>query len=171
MNEASQSWIIQIVNEYESKLIHYTYQFVDLETARDIVQEAFLKLCQQEDQETLKTYVAPWLYRVCRNRALDILKKEKKVGHLDQQHLENTIASDSSPLQALDLEEKNQFIRHLIMNLSSNQQEILKLKFLHNLSYKEISSITGLSVSNVGFQLHNALQKLRNHPKIKNLSP
>jgi Ca-activated chloride channel family protein len=46
--------------------------------AQDVVQDAFLKLCDQ-DPNALNSSVGAWLYRVCRNRALDVLKKEKRM--------------------------------------------------------------------------------------------
>jgi RNA polymerase sigma-70 factor (ECF subfamily) len=45
--------------------------------------------------------------------------------------------------------------------LPANQQEVVRLKFQNSLSYKEISAITGLSVTNVGYLLHTAIQTLR----------
>ena len=45
--------------------------------------------------------------------------------------------------------------------MPANQQEVVHLKFQSGLSYREISDVTGLSVSNVGFLLHTALARLR----------
>ena len=45
--------------------------------------------------------------------------------------------------------------------LPNNQQEVVRLKFQNGMSYKEIAAVTELSVSNVGFLLHTALDTLR----------
>jgi RNA polymerase sigma-70 factor (ECF subfamily) len=45
--------------------------------------------------------------------------------------------------------------------LPKNQQEVIRLKFQHGLSYKEISTVTNLSVTNVGFLIHTGLKVLR----------
>lgn len=45
--------------------------------------------------------------------------------------------------------------------LPDHQREVLRLKFLSELSYREISDITGLSVSNVGYLIHTGLKALR----------
>ena len=47
------------------------------------------------------------------------------------------------------------------IELPDNQQEVIRLKFQNDLSYREISEITGLSVSNVGFLLHVGIKRLR----------
>ena len=49
----------------------------------------------------------------------------------------------------------------LIGRLPHNQQEVVRLKFQNGFSYQEISRITSLSVSNVGFILHTAIKRLR----------
>jgi DNA-directed RNA polymerase specialized sigma24 family protein len=45
--------------------------------------------------------------------------------------------------------------------LPKNQREVLRLKFQCDLSYKEISAVTQLSVTNVGFLIHTAIKTLR----------
>ena len=49
----------------------------------------------------------------------------------------------------------------VLEDLPDNQQEVVRLKFQHGMSYKQISQVTGLSVTNVGFLLHVALKALR----------
>ena len=49
----------------------------------------------------------------------------------------------------------------LLATLSANQQEVVRLKFQAGLSYRQISEVTGLSVTNVGFLLHTAIARLR----------
>ena len=70
-----------------------------------------------------------------------------------------------SPISALpstiERRETEDHLLQLVAELSDNQQEVVRLKFQENLSYREIADVTGLSVSNVGFLLHTAVMKLR----------
>ena len=52
-------------------------------------------------------------------------------------------------------------ILHTFKRLPANQAEVLRLKFQNDLSYQEIATITGLSISNVGFLIHTGLKRLR----------
>lgn len=52
-------------------------------------------------------------------------------------------------------------IFRLVQTLPKNQREVVYLKFQCDLSYKEISEVTKLSVTNVGFLLHTALKEIR----------
>ena len=49
----------------------------------------------------------------------------------------------------------------ILADLPDNQQEVVRLKFQDNLSYRDIAEVTGLSVSNVGYLLHMAVKRLR----------
>ena len=67
------------------------------------------------------------------------------------------------PGPTADLERREESTRMTgrIDALPERDQELLRLKFQEGLSYKQISAVTHLSVSNVGFILHRALRRLR----------
>ncbi len=65
------------------------------------------------------------------------------------------------PAELREREEAGQDILRLLSTLPAKQQEVVRLKFQAGLSYREISEVTELSVSNVGFLLHTALATLR----------
>ncbi len=62
---------------------------------------------------------------------------------------------------ALERSEQHAAVLRLITQLPPNQQEVVRLKFQNGFSYQEISRITSLSVTNVGFILHTAIKNLR----------
>ncbi len=156
-------WIRQTVEQFEDPLVRYVSRILgDVESARDVVQETFLKLCDQ-DREQLESHLAEWLYTVSRNRALDLLRKEGRMNRAGDP--EPTFQVVSAPLEdpSERLEEQEQFnqILNMLRALPDSQQEVVRLRFQEGFSYKEISRITGLSVSNVGYLLHMALKTLR----------
>ena len=61
------------------------------------------------------------------------------------------------------MEQKEELGRvlRILQTLPRNQQEVIRLKFQNGLSYREISEVTKLSVSNVGFLLHTGLKTVR----------
>jgi RNA polymerase sigma-70 factor (ECF subfamily) len=150
------------LDRYEASLIRYAMSLLgDLDRARDVVQETFLKLCRQ-DPDRIRSYLAQWLFRVCRNQALDLLRKEKRMAWEQVGDCEQMRASDvPSQGESLQQEEELTQIRNLLTHLSANQQEVIRLKFEGGLSYREISAVTGLTISNVGFLIHTGLKKVR----------
>ncbi len=155
-----EAWIASVVARYESPLIRYAAQFTgDVDRARDVVQDAFLRLCR-EDRAQLDGHLAQWLFTVCRNRALDVRRKEKRMKTMTDQQ---AAAQGNEGEQGRLLEQRDALeqVQRVLSTLSENQQEVVRLKFQSGLSYREISEITELSVSNVGFLLHTALKKIR----------
>ena len=124
----------------------------DLESAREVVQETFLRLCK-EDPARIEGHLAQWLFTVCRNLAFDARKREARM----------TPLGDTEIAVAPDLDERQTVsqILQVVETLPKNQREVIYLKFQCDLSYKEISEITRLSVTNVGFLVHSAVRAIR----------
>lgn len=154
MIETSKSrWIVEAMELHESSLIRYARWILsDLESAREVVQETFLRLCK-EDPARVEGHLAQWLFTVCRNLAFDARKKEARM----------TPLGDTEIAVTPDLDERRTVsqVFQLVETLPKNQREVIYLKFQSDLSYKEISEITKLSVSNVGFLIHSAVRALR----------
>jgi RNA polymerase sigma-70 factor (ECF subfamily) len=156
-----EAWIASVVARYESALIRYAAQFTsDVDRARDVVQDAFLRLCR-EDRAQVDGHVAQWLFTVCRNRALDVRRKEKRMKAITDQQAASQTSREEGQDRVLEREDSFGRVQNVLATLSDNQQEVVRLKFQSGLSYREISDITDLSVSNVGFLLHTALKKIR----------
>ena len=154
-------WLASVVDQFEGPLTLYAARIThDVERARDVVQEAFLKLLQQ-DLAALEPHLAEWLYTVCRNKALDIRRKESRMTPLSDMAADQERSHGPAPADALQLQESTAKALRYLARLPENQQEVIRLKFQHGLSYKQISRITTLSVTNVGFLIHTGLKTLR----------
>src|SRR6266700_4766082 len=154
MNDSAKSqWIVDALDCHEASLVRYANWILgDIESAREVVQETFLRLCK-EQQSRGGAYLAQWLFTGCRNLAFDTRKREARMTPLEDVE----IGVDTN----LEQRETVGEIFRLVENLPKNQREVVYLKFQCDLSYKEISEATELSVSNVGFLLHTALGTIR----------
>jgi len=153
------SWIEPILERYERPLIQYAASIMgDPETARDVVQDTFLRLAQQGALASER--LAPWLFTVCRNRALDIKRKENRVIAMNEEHHE-VKSEEPGPAARLEIKEKTHCLNQLLQRLPENQREVLRLRFQCDLSYREISEITQLGEGNVGFLIHTGIKTLR----------
>ncbi len=153
-------WIRSALENYGSSLTRYALSLVgDLDQARDIVQETFLALCRQEP-DRICDHLAEWLFKVCRNRAMEARRRRGRM------QIVNEIPNDSIdrrrwPSAILEQKETLEQVIKVLDGLPAPQQEVIRLKFHHELSYKEISAVTGLSVTNVGFLIHTAVASIR----------
>lgn len=149
------------LRDYESALVHYTSGLLngDWDSARDVVQEAFLKLCRQ-DPDLVENNVKSWLYTVCRNRAYDLLRRDQR-WQMHNDALEHIAQSSPNPSESADRSDTGREVLDCLQCLPSNQQDVVRLRFQQNLSYREIATITGVSTGQIGFLLHDAMRRLR----------
>jgi RNA polymerase sigma factor (sigma-70 family) len=160
MTISDPDWIQSVLARYEQPLIRYAAHIAgDIERAREVVQDAFLKLCRRKSSLE-DDHLAPWLYTVCRNGALDVRRKEKRMTTLDETRLQQVPVRPDFPA-ALEQNEQLAEVMNVLGTLPANQQEVLRLKFQGDLSYKEISRIANLSIGNVGFLIHTGLKTIR----------
>lgn len=164
-DSASQAWIDAAIEQYESPLLRYAQHFVfDLELARDVVQDTFLKLCKQSEPE-VSPKLAKWLFTVCRNRAIDVCRKESRMKVASEDQISDQLVSQAddlaSPTVGLEKVETAEGLLQQLSRLPDQQQEVLRLKFHGGLTYREIAEVTGLTSSHVGVILHTAITKLR----------
>ncbi|MFX3681310.1 MAG: RNA polymerase sigma factor [bacterium] len=161
-NENAENWIAGAMRAHQAPLLRYVSRLLggDRDRAQDIVQDAFLRLWQQS-ADAVDGHVVEWLYRVSRNRAIDVIRKEGRMRAFGEGEMEQLTTTDSRPSKALEKAETQQAVLELLDRLPANQQEVVRLKFQNGFSYKEISRITELSVSNVGYLIHMAVRQLR----------
>ena len=164
MSESATCWpadaINRLVDRYERPLLAYAARMLhgDWQGAQDAVQETFLRLCR-EDPDKIESRVAAWLFSVCRSRVVDM----QRTNHSTPIDAAQVVVADPAP-DAADLAsdaEDKVLLSKLVDKLSPRQQEVLRLRLQAGLSYREIAEVTGLTVSNVGFHLHEAVRNLR----------
>lgn len=157
-SESKGSWVLQALDAHQDKLLRFARSIVGEALAPDVVQDTFMRLCAQR-QSDVEGHLTPWLFTVCRNRALELLRKERRLRNLEEDDVEPH--PDSGPAIKLERKESVSRVGAAIERLPERQREVLLLKLDAGLSYKQIAEITELSVSNVGFILHQALQAIR----------
>ncbi|PTX95670.1 sigma-70 family RNA polymerase sigma factor [Opitutus sp. ER46] len=161
IDHANTSFLERIVAEQRAPLVRYATRLLnDRERAQDVVQDTFVRFMSQP-AETVAGHATEWLFTVCRNRALDVLRKEGRMKRFEEGQVERVTAHEPRPGRALEDAETQETILRLIDRLPPNQQEVIRLKFQNGFSYQEIARITELSIGNVGFLIHTAVARLR----------
>ena len=158
--------IEELFEALESPLLSYALRLLgDRALAEDTVQEAFMKLhAQFAKVETPRR----WLYRTVHNLALNHRRSGGRTipmatGGSGGEHAEPVVeATDPQPLpdEYITRLEHIGLVRLSLGALDERSRELVRLKFDDDLSYKEMSARTGLTVSHVGYLLHHALKTI-----------
>jgi RNA polymerase sigma factor (sigma-70 family) len=159
MMEAQQNFE-ELLRRFEVPLLQYATRITgNSERARDVVQEAFIKFQRNGAVSPEKT--ATWLFTVCRNGALNVCRKEKRMMYLDEEIIELRRDEQPMPFEQIEQREASGFLMKILETLPARQQEVLQLKFQNDLSYQQIAEITKTTANSVGVLIHTALKTLR----------
>lgn len=155
------AFLIAALDRYERPVIRYALGIVgEINLARDIAQEVFIKLSRS--LSTLdRGRLAPWLFTVCKNRALDHVRKNQRIIPMELEVLDKEASKHSGPSEAMEEKELSRALKRWISELPEKQREAVRLKFECGLSYKEISQTLKTSMGNVGTLIHLGVTTLR----------
>ncbi len=150
-----------LVDAYENALLRYAYRILRVpDLAQDVVQEAFLRYFRKPSTDFKGAeHCGAWLFRVTHNLCIDHVKRESRRGEIHRELEPARVAM--FPFPEILSAERWERLERLLDRLSNDQRAVILLYFQDKKSYKEISKITGQSLSNVGMLLHRGLKKLR----------
>ena len=155
------AWIRSLLDRYEQPLIRYATRITgNTDRARDIVQDTFMRLCEA-DRAKVEHHAAGWLYAVCRNRALDIVRKEGRMEPLTERGAECLEGREPTPSRIAAGREAYARVVQVVEALPQSQQEAFRLKFQDELTYREIGGVMGMSLGQVSKLLAAALHAIR----------
>jgi RNA polymerase sigma-70 factor (ECF subfamily) len=173
-----EQWFAEAIERYQKPLQTFAYGMLkNIEYTQEAVQDTFLRLWKQ-DMVEISDKLAPWLYTVCRNRALHKIRHEKRYVAVDEgEENKNYLmlpTPENSPAEDLELKEQLSILADARTKLSKKLNEVLTLRYNEGLSYEEITTKTGLKSGNIGFILNEAKRQLRTDiiatAKIKSVS-
>src|SRR6266513_2693695 len=150
----------QLLRRFETPLLQYAKRITgNNEKARDVVQETFIKFQRNGTVASEKT--ATWLFTVCRNGALNVCRKERRIMFVGDDIIESRADEQPMPFERIEQREASGFLMKILATLPARQQEVLQLKFQNDLSYQQIAEITKTTANSVGVLIHTALKTLR----------
>lgn len=147
-----------LVLRYERRLIRVLLRFVsDLELAKDLAQETFLRAFERLDQFDPSRRFGPWLFRIGVNLTLDYLRKRKRRGRwsLFTDSGRDTMPDPAvpDPRRALDT---TQEVRAVLELIPDKYRSVLILRDLENFSTSEIAAILNRKEATIRWRLAEA---------------
>ncbi len=154
-----ESGLEDIVKMYGDSLMFFINGFVNnLSLAEEIMEDVFMELIVKKhnfkEESTFKTY----LFKIGRNKAFNVLKKNKKCTYLEDEVLEDEIRFEESIIK--DDEHRN--IHREIKKLPKDYATVLYLIYFEDLSYDEISKImkkNNKQIKNLAYRARLALKE------------
>lgn len=160
--------LASLIKRHESKIYGFIYSKIsDRDISNDIFQDTFIKVIK-----TLKTNsyneegkFLPWVMRIAHNLIIDHFRKNKKMPmfrETEEFSIFSIMSDDSLTIENQIIAEQVEVdVRKLIEGLPADQKEVLMMRMYQDMSFKEISELTGVSINTSLGRMRYALMNLR----------
>lgn len=153
----------ELVQRYERRLVSVLLRFVpDVELARDLAQETFLRTYDRLDQFDPGRRFGPWLFRIGVNLTLDYLRKRKRrlwFSLFSESRAEKQPdPAQADPRQALDLQQE---VRRVLELIPEKYRMVLILRDLEKFSTSEIAAIVNRKEATIRWRLAEARERFQ----------
>ena len=160
-----------LVEKYQGRVYAMVYGMVrNREDARDITQEAFVKAYRNLDSFRLEASFYTWLYRIAMNLAIDFTRKRKRretagfddgIAQRDDDGSIADVHQQEGPGRALERKQLFDQIMTAMEKLPDDQRQVILLREMEGLAYKEIAEVMGIPEGTVMSRLFYARKKLQ----------
>ena len=157
-----------LIQKHKNKIYAFILSKIrNRDLAEDIFQDTFIKVINslQKGKYNEEGKFLPWVMRIANNLVIDYFRKSKKmrtIAPTDDFDIFNILQDGEKNVE--DNLVNNQIhkdLRKLIEHLPEDQKEVLKMRYYAELSFKEISECTGVSINTALGRMRYALINLR----------
>jgi RNA polymerase sigma-70 factor, ECF subfamily len=150
-----------LVVRYQKPLYNAAFWVLrNAEDARDVTQNAFLRVAERCDDYDPKYKFFSWIYRITINEALNFRRRHGREEELDDE-VELPAAESANPEWKVAEGQQSGRVRAALMGMSANDRMVLTLRHFSECSYEEIAQILDLDEKTVKSRLYEARQRLR----------
>lgn len=148
--------IEELYKNYSKLVYGVIYSILkNTDETEDVLQNVFIKIFKLDNEKLPTKSHLSWLYSVAKNETINYIKRNSKEKNFE--NLYEISDNDTEIEKVLDKE----YFNNLIKNLPQKQQEILSLKIVSNLSFKEIANILNMKIPAVQWHYYKSLNTIK----------
>ena len=157
-----------LINRHESKIYGFIYsKIADRDVSDDIFQDTFIKVIKtlKSNSYNEEGKFLPWVMRIAHNLIIDHFRRNKKMPmyrETEEFSIFSIMTDNSMTIENQMISEQvEKDLKKLIAELPEDQKEVLVMRIYQDLSFKEISELTGVSINTALGRMRYALMNLR----------
>ncbi|MFE3866699.1 RNA polymerase sigma factor [Flavobacterium sp. LS2P90] len=157
-----------LIKRHESKIYGFIYSKIsDRDISNDIFQDTFIKVIRtlKSNSYNEEGKFLPWVMRISHNLIVDHYRKTKKMPmfrETEEFSIFSIMSDDSLSIENKMISEQVEMdIKRLIEELPVDQREVLVMRMYQDMSFKEISEVTGVSINTALGRMRYALMNMR----------
>ncbi|MCI4442717.1 MAG: sigma-70 family RNA polymerase sigma factor [Lentimicrobium sp.] len=166
--EGDENALTLLINRHQSKIFGFIYSKIsDRDISNDIFQDTFIKVIKTLKSKSYNEEgkFLPWVMRIAHNLIIDHYRKNKKMPmfrETEEFSIFSIMSDDSLTIENKIIREQVEIdLKKLIEELPADQKEVLVMRMYQDMSFKEISEITGVSINTALGRMRYALMNMR----------
>ncbi len=163
-----ESALATLINRHQSKIYGFIYSKIsDRDLSDDVFQDTFIKVIKtlKSNSYNEEGKFLPWVMRIAHNLIIDHFRRNKKMPmfrETEEFSIFSIMSDNSSTIEnQMITEQVEKDLKKLIEELPNDQKEVLVMRIYQDLSFKEISELTGVSINTALGRMRYALMNLR----------
>ncbi|HMI07473.1 MAG TPA: sigma-70 family RNA polymerase sigma factor [Flavobacterium sp.] len=163
-----ESALATLISRHESKIYGFIYsKIADRDISDDIFQDTFIKVIKtlKSNSYNEEGKFLPWVMRIAHNLIIDHFRRNKKMPmfrETDEFSIFSIMTDNSMTIENQMISDQvERDLKKLIEELPQDQKEVLVMRIYQDLSFKEISELTGVSINTALGRMRYALMNLR----------
>ena len=160
--------LAKLIKRHESKIYGFIYSKIpDRDITNDIFQDTFIKVIKtlKSNSYNEEGKFLPWVMRISHNLVVDHYRKTNKMPmfrETEEFSIFSIMSDDSLTIENKIISEQVEMdLKKLIEELPADQKEVLVMRMYQDMSFKEISESTGVSINTALGRMRYALMNLR----------
>ncbi|MFZ2287187.1 MAG: RNA polymerase sigma factor [Bacteroidales bacterium] len=155
-----------IIDSYGSKLYWHIRRMVIIhDDADDALQNTFISAWKNIAGFRYDSSLLTWLWSIATNEALTLIRKRERQSAVSLDDLEGIFARAMEGDSFFDGDEASVKLQNAILKLPEKQRAVFNLKYFDEMSYEEMSGVTGTSVGALKASYHHAVKKIEQYLK------
>jgi len=157
-----------LINRHQSKIYGFIYSKIsDRDITDDIFQDTFIKVIKtlKSNSYNEEGKFLPWVMRIAHNLIIDHFRRNKKMPmfrETEEFSIFSIMTDNSMTIEnKMITEQVEKDLKKIIAELPEDQREVLIMRIYQDLSFKEISELTGVSINTALGRMRHALMNLR----------
>jgi RNA polymerase sigma-70 factor (ECF subfamily) len=167
-------YFLCLYERYELRLLRYIRRIsmVSDEQAKDILQEAFIKIWQNLNAFNQSMKLSSWIYRIVHNETISYWRRNRSYGKDRKVKLDNVIIENQLDDSEINEDkDKREFLTHEVLGLLPlKYKTVLILKYIEGKGYQEISDVLKIPEGTVATRLNRAKKKFIEMASEKHIS-
>ena len=153
-----------LVARYHRRAFWIAFHVVGrVEDARDVAQEAFIRVYRSLKRFDFSRNFYTWFYRIVMNLAIDALRKRRSARAAALDGLADRLPADQDTVGPVEQKETRGLVWNVLKQMNSKFKSVLVLRDIHGMNCREIAPILQVTHATVRWRLHRGRQIFREH--------